>query len=101
MYFVAGVNKNSSRCFGYFKKLEDAIKSVKCNNTDINEMGYYPLAVIEYKEEGFYPIGATYSDKDGYITLFERLWFKYNDVSGEYEPIEEPEEFKIWGNLTL
>lgn len=65
----------TSRCFGYYVKEEDARIALKNNNCDMHET-MYDYAVIEKVEEGIHPI----SDIVG--------WFQYNSEANSYEPIE-------------
>jgi hypothetical protein len=79
------------RCWGWFEKEEDAEKCIKENWTDIYELGYYNLAMIEPNTEGPISCGT------------ESRWFdvKYldteeNSFDNEYivTEIDKPEAFK-------
>lgn len=43
-----------TRCWGWFPKLENAVRTVRWNQTDIFEIGYYKYAVIEESLPGVY-----------------------------------------------
>lgn len=70
------------RAVGFFHEFESAEYALVNNIMDINECGYYPFAVIEEVEPGFY----TYPRKE--------LWYQWNRDKGIYEPCEKPERFK-------
>lgn len=67
------------RCWGWYHKYEDAVIAVLENHVDINEHGYYPIAIIERMPQGVVPIPKC----DG----SEETWFKWN---GGYKQIEKP-----------
>jgi len=64
IFFVTVLHKlgNRRRCWGWYEKFEGAEKAVLENHTDIFEVGYYDLAVIEE-----YP--------EGVMSLPEKLWW--------------------------
>ena len=73
-----------SRCVGYFPKYSEAREEVINNALDIYEDGYYPYAVIEAVEPGIYSICEV------------PIFFKFNKETKKYEPIECPEELRIF-----
>ena len=84
MYFITTVYPSDrfpgdvgSRCVGYLKNLDEAIKAVEENSCDIYEAGAYPYAVIEHIEEGIYQ----YDENP--------IWFKYNKDTDKYEKLLE------------
>jgi hypothetical protein len=76
------------RCVGYFHEFEIAKDALVNNELDINEMGYYPFAVIEELKPGFYSYPRN------------EYWFKWNPETEKYEEYLKPERFKQycgWG----
>jgi hypothetical protein len=76
------------RAVGFFHEFENAERVVVNNYGDINEMGYYPFAVIEKTEPGIYMYDR------------EEYWYQWNRETKCYERIEKPERFKQvvgWG----
>jgi hypothetical protein len=71
-----------SRSPGFYHELEEAKSTLVNNDLDINEMGYYPYAVIEMVNPGLYTVPRT------------ELWYKWNHEKDSYEPCEKPERFK-------
>jgi hypothetical protein len=69
------------RSVGFYYDFKDAEYALVNNEMDINECGYYPFAVIEEVEPGFY----TYPRKE--------LWYKWNRDTENYEPCPKPERF--------
>lgn len=70
-----------SRCWGFYKDKDTAIKAVEENWTDIDEHSY-SYAMLEEYEEGI-----------SNATLWRKI-YKYNKENDRYEEIEEPAE---WG----
>lgn len=61
-----------------FTTLKDAIQSVRNNECDIADDGYYQYAVIEETSLNIvYPVSA-----------IKKWWFKYNSITNEFEPLE-------------
>ena len=101
-YFIATVRRykaktdsgreyetEDSRTWGFYRSKKKAIKAVTENWTDMNEMGYYPWAVIGTYEEGL--ISQVFEEPE--------MWFKesYHQLStDELAEIEKkaPEKFK-------
>lgn len=81
MYFITEVSKDGTRCVGYFKSFEEAEQVVTNNYYDLWEAGCYPYVVIENIPEGVYKYD------------FHPLWFKYNETTGLYEPIDYSPDF--------
>ena len=76
------------RCWGFYKDFSEAIATVRHNVTDLWET-IYEYAIIEEYCEG---IG-------GYN--FNRWFFRYNQFTNEYVPIDEPEELKHYAGFAL
>ena len=76
------------RCWGFYKDLSDAVATVRHNVTDLWET-IYEYAIIEEYHEG---IG-------GYN--FNRWFFRYNQFTNEYVPIDEPEGLKHYAGFAL
>lgn len=78
----------SKRTLGIFTDMEKAMKPLDGNWGDIHE-GNFDLAVVEETPvDGIYPLPTS------------EHWFRWNDVTGRYEPCEKPEEFENaigWG----
>ena len=91
IYTVTTIERSlaaGKRAVGFFHEFEIAEKAVIYNSLDINEMGYYPFAVIEEVTPGIY----SFSRKE--------YWYQWNRVTKCYERIEKPERFKqvvCWG----
>lgn len=64
-----------SRTVGYYADKKDAIDTVLENRCDLWET-IYTYAVVEYIEPGLYSIAS------------ERWFFKWNNETGQYDPIE-------------
>ena len=79
---VRGALDAGSRCVGFYHDFEKACDVVQRNICDINEMGYYPYAVIEVVGEGIY----AYPRKE--------FWYKWNHDTERYEDCPKPEKFK-------
>jgi len=79
---IRGFLAGGSRAVGYAFKFEDAESWLKDNVMDINEMGYYPFAVIEPVEEGIY------------MHPHVEHWYQYDKEKNQYEPCEKPERYK-------
>ena len=60
-----------------YTSLQDAIRAVRDNEGDMADDGYYQYAVIE---ETLLNIVYPYIDNG------EKLWFKYNTITDEFEP---------------
>ena len=71
-----------NRAVGFFHEFDSAEYALVNNILDIYEEGYYPYAVIEEIEPGFY----AYPRKE--------LWYHWNRETGKYEPCEKPERFQ-------
>lgn len=85
IYLVGGVNEKPLRhcVWGYFHDLDRALSAARVNETDINEAGYYPLAVVVEANPGL-------------ISIPRKLWwFKFDGK--KYLPIEAPEWTKRYG----
>lgn len=73
------------RTVGYSFTFAEAKQWLYDNTCDLNEGGFYPLAVIECFPEGIYPmIGEEY----------EEHWFEWDNETEAYRPTDKPEEFK-------
>lgn len=85
MYFISGIesldDESVSRCMGYYTTKEMAEIAVRENLCDIYE-NIYSYAVIEKFGPGTHP------------ECRERQFYKYDESSMKYLPIDEPEEFK-------
>lgn len=85
MYFISGIESCDaacvSRCLGYYTTKEMAEIAVRENLCDIYE-NMYRYAVIEKFGPGTHP------------ECHERQFYKYDESSMKYLPIDEPEEFK-------
>jgi hypothetical protein len=68
-----------SRCWGWFKKQEDAIKYTKLNVTDMAEDGYYNYAVIEEIQEGILQLALN------------ELWLQIGEDKNSFKECEKPE----------
>jgi hypothetical protein len=81
------------RTWGFFHTFEDAERHVKNNISDLFEMGYYDLAVIEEMPEGIVP------------TTKARKWYKavYDSQTDDptVEAIECPDKYKYVCNITI
>lgn len=79
VFYVAGVNQAPLRhcVWGFFHELDRALESARSNETDINEAGYYPLALVTEVEPGMVsmPINS--------------WWFEFDGSA--YKPIGAPE----------
>jgi len=88
------INKNdwtdigAQRTFGYYSDKATTFKAVKENWCDLFEY-LYEYAVIENIPEGIHPMCE------------ERWFFKFNQKTREFEPIEEPIEFEHLINFAL
>jgi len=91
IYFVVCIGpyaeeeRQRHRCWGWYKDLEDAVKAVEKNHTDINEAGYYPYAIIEKVPNGVLPVGVEEihwfkwkggREKGGYVKITKPVWSK-------------------------
>jgi hypothetical protein len=83
-----------SRCWGFFHSLEDAVKRVESNATDMNEAGYYDYAVIEPKQEGL----CDFQDQD--LTLWFKAAYEDNKCIG-YRQCEQPDWAKNTTGWTI
>ncbi len=79
---------HNMRCWGFYTNIEDAIKTLDQNVTDLWET-IYDYAIIEEYLEG---IG-------GYN--WKRQFFKYDNNLNSYRPIREPEELKHYVGFAL
>lgn len=73
-----------SRTVGYMFNFGDAHHLLTNNACDLNEAGFYPLAVIECFGEGIYP--CTHEE-------YEATWYEWNKEQELYQQIECPEEY--------
>lgn len=71
-----------SRAVGFAYTFNDADKWLRDNIMSLNELGYYPFAVIEPVTEGIYSFPR------------KEYWYKFNKEKERYEPCEKPERFK-------
>lgn len=69
--FKNSTNGQRSRCWGWYKRYDNAVKAVVENHTDIFEMDYYDTAVIEAVPQGVCVVStaciwfsATYEDEE-------------------------------------
>ena len=69
----------SSRCFGYYEMLYDALMALKENKCDMHE-GIYWYAVIEKIGEGIHAM------------VEEEYWFKYDREQDGFFEIKKPKE---------
>ena len=75
---------------GIYPTREDAVESVKDNVCDINEAGYYPIALVEQVESiGMHPIAP------------KRQFYKYNREDDKYYEIEDPIEYQRAYNIVV
>lgn len=65
-----------SRCWGYYRELNDAITAIIENHTDIHECSY-DYAVIEAVPEGVLP-----------LDMEEVKWFNWNLALDKYEEMD-------------
>jgi len=75
-----GSPQRASRCVGYLKNKDEAIKAVESNAGDIHEAGTYPLCVLETMDEGIYPIASPVD------------WFAWDANTEGYARIDGPPE---------
>lgn len=87
MYFITAIDKNDTRCIGYFTDPNKAIKTVINNVCDINEAGCYPYVVIEHISEGLYQYDR------------EPMWFKFDETNEKYVVSTTPEYYKNDGQI--
>lgn len=76
------------RCVGFYYDYPTAEDAVINNCCDINEMDYYPYAVIEEVKAGIYTFPRP------------EFWYKWNTDRKKYEPCPKPERFlkaSCWG----
>lgn len=73
---------HDSRTWGFFYDINDAIRRIECNATDMNEAGYYEYAVIEPHEKGLLGIDPAINGT---------LWFKAQYV----EEIKNGKTYKV------
>lgn len=97
-----------TRCWGFYRSKDKAIKAVKENWTDMNECGYYHWVVIEEMEEGliYYPRKEIWFEENFDINVVKKamkgksedeinsLNFRRND-NGHITWIEQIENRKI------
>jgi hypothetical protein len=67
------------RCWGWYKKLKNAIRDVKKNYMDIHETKY-TYCVIEEVPEEILP-----------IDMRDIIWFKWNSNKEQYEKCKKPD----------
>lgn len=72
------------RCVGFADTREEGESWVLENVMDINENGYYPLAVVEKSSTGIY----SFPDIKG------TSWFEWDEDDNKYTRTVCPEEFK-------
>lgn len=78
-----GSPQRASRCVGYLKNKDEAIKAVESNAGDIYEAGTYPLCVLETMDEGIYPNPMSIE------------WFAWDQNLQGYQRIEDvPEDLQ-------
>ena len=82
IYTITTTGDNGTRCVGYFKDLDMAIRCVEDNAYDIAECGYYKYAIIEQAREGIYQYDL------------EPLFFEFDRNNNIYKRIETPKKFK-------
>lgn len=81
VYTVTVINKDksfSSRCWGWYRNVSDAIDDVLKNKTDIQER-YYDWCVIERFCEGICAVSC------------EEYWFMWNEEQGKWMPSTKPD----------
>jgi hypothetical protein len=85
IFFVGGVNQDPLRhcAWGFFRDRERAIEAARNNETDINEAGYYPYALVTEAMPGLDHLP---------ISMW---WFEFNGQT--YKDIEQPEWAKRYG----
>ncbi|MFG6572023.1 hypothetical protein ACGYLO_10500 [Sulfitobacter sp. 1A13353] len=69
-----------SRCVGYLKDKDQAVRLIEMNAGDINEAGTFPLCVIETMAEGIYPIASPVD------------WFAWDEAKQGYARFDGPPE---------
>lgn len=80
----------TSRLIGWYGAYETAVSAVTENWCGIDEC-CYAYALIEKIEEGLYkPANSS-----------ERWWFKYDQVTDTYDPVEEPKEYEHYSGFTI
>ena len=80
----------SSRLVGWYGAYETAVSAVMENWCGIDEY-CYDYALIEKIEEGLYrPANSS-----------ERWWFKYDQATDTYAPVEEPKEYEGYSGFTI
>lgn len=80
----------TSRLIGWYGDYETAVSAVMENWCGIDEC-CYDYALIEKIEEGLYrPANSS-----------ERWWFKYDQVTDTYAPVEEPKEYEGYSGFTI
>lgn len=82
-------NPKRSRCWGWVRDFDEAEMLVKENATDMFEVGYYNMAVIEEMPEGLIPHAK------------QEIWYSATHIPGaetqmkpKVEKINKPEVFK-------
>jgi len=70
------------RCVGFFHEKKHAIESVKNNDGDIYEEGFYPYVVIEKSLPGIYHFES------------DDVWFRWNRKLKCYKKCEKPDMYK-------
>lgn len=78
---VRGFLAGGSRAVGYFEDFQTAEEAILDNEFDINEMGYYPYAVIEEVTPGIYSFPR------------KEYWYKWDNDNEGYNTCEKPERF--------
>jgi hypothetical protein len=93
MYFITTIEKlpnlkgnttcGATRCVGYYETFNEANETVINNECDICEY-LYDYCVIEKVSPGLYQYA---------MRGIDRWFYKFNDETKQYDPIDEPEEF--------
>ena len=72
--------QRASRCVGYLKNKDEAVRAVEKNDGDIYEAGTYPLCVLETMDEGIYPVALSVE------------WFAWDKITLGYQSIADAPE---------
>lgn len=79
-----------ARCIGYFYLFSDAEAQVLANAGNMNRHGRNPYVLIEKVSAGLHRYANSKHYTDGGEEQ-ERWLYRYNDQTGRYEPMNEPD----------
>ena len=85
-----GPDRRDIRSVGFLADKDKAIKAVESNAGDINEAGFYPLALVETLNEGIYP------------KTVSTVWFEWDEEAQGYRKISKrPKDLQSVCNFSL